>query len=44
MTKKRGNNEGSITYRKDGRYMAPYIVHTAQGPKRRILYSRSNNG
>ena len=31
MSKKRGNGEGSITKRKDGRWMARYTVHTAKG-------------
>jgi integrase len=38
---KRGNGEGSITHRKDGRWMARYTIHTAEGPKRRILYGRT---
>jgi integrase len=29
-----------ITKRKDGRYMARYTVHTADGPKRRTIYGR----
>lgn len=42
MAKKRGNNEGSITRRKDdGRWMARYTVHTAKGPKRKTLYGRT---
>ncbi len=40
MAKKRGNNEGSITKRGDGRYMARYTVHTADGPKRKTIYGR----
>ena len=39
--KKRGNSEGSIVYRSDGRYIARYTVHTAEGPKRRTLYGRT---
>ena len=31
MSRKRGNGEGSITKRKDGRWMARYTVHTAAG-------------
>ncbi len=38
MSKKRGNGEGSITKRKDGRWMARYTVPTAKGPKRRTVY------
>lgn len=41
MAKRRGNNEGSITKRSDGRYMARYTVQTAEGPKRRTLYGRT---
>jgi integrase len=38
---KRGNGEGSITKRKDGRWMARYTVQTAKGPKRRTLYGKT---
>ena len=41
MSKKRGNGEGSITKRKDGRWMARYTVHTAKGPKRRTVYGKT---
>jgi integrase len=42
VTKKRGNNEGSITRRKDdGRWMARYTVYTAKGPKRKTLYGKT---
>ena len=41
MSKKRGNGEGSITKRKDGRWMARFTVHTAKGPKRRHIYGRT---
>ena len=41
MAKKRGNGEGSVTKRKDGRWMARYIVHTPKGPKRRTVYGRT---
>ncbi len=41
MSKKRGNGEGSITKRKDGRWMARYTVHTVKGPKRRHVYGRT---
>jgi integrase len=34
---KRGNGEGSITRRKDGLYMARYMVQTATGPKRKTI-------
>jgi integrase len=41
LSRKRGNGEGSITKRKDGRWMARYTVHTAKGPKRRHIYGRT---
>ena len=41
MSKKRGNGEGSITKRKDGRWEARYTIHTSAGPKRRTLYGRT---
>ena len=41
MAKRRGNNEGSITKRSDGRYMARYTVQTAEGPKRKTLYGKT---
>ncbi len=38
MAKKSGGNgEGTIYRRKDGRYEARYIVHTANGPKRKAF-------
>jgi integrase len=41
VAKKRGNNEGSISRRKDGRWEARYTVHTAEGPKRKVLYGKT---
>ena len=41
MSKKRGNGEGSITKRDDGRWMARYTVRTINGPKRKIVYGRT---
>jgi hypothetical protein len=41
VSKKRGNGEGSITKRKDGRWMARYKVHTVKGPKRKHIYGRT---
>jgi integrase len=41
MSKKRGNGEGSITKRRDGRWMARYTVHTVKGPKRKHIYGRT---
>ena len=32
---KRGNGEGTITRRKSGGWMGQYLVHTAEGRKRR---------
>jgi integrase len=38
---KRGNGEGSINRRKDGGWMAQYVVHTAEGErKRRTIYGK----
>jgi integrase len=39
--KRRGNGEGTIYKRKDGRYEARYTVHTANGPKRRAIYGKT---
>ena len=41
MSKKRGNGEGSITKRDDGRWMARYTVRTIKGPQRRTVYGRT---
>jgi integrase len=41
LSGKRGNGEGSITKRKDGRWMARYTVPTAKGPKRRHVYGKT---
>jgi integrase len=41
VSKKRGNGEGSITKRNDGRWMARYTVQTAKGPKRKHIYGRT---
>jgi integrase len=38
---RRGNNEGSISRRKDGRWMGRYTVHTAGGPKQRAVYGKT---
>jgi integrase len=32
-----------ITKRKDGRYVGRYTVHTADGPKRKVIYGRKYN-
>lgn len=41
MAKKRGNGEGSISKRKDGRWWGRYTVHTLQGPKQRAVYGKT---
>jgi integrase len=41
VSKKRGNGEGSITKRDDGRWMARYTVRTIKGPQRRTVYGRT---
>src|SRR5829696_5859169 len=41
MARRRGNGEGSITRRKDGRWMGRYTIHTADGPKQRAVYGRT---
>src|SRR5215207_9410241 len=38
---RRGNGEGTITRRKDGRWEAKYTVHMGEGPKRRALYGKT---
>jgi integrase len=44
MAKRRGNNEGSITKRTDGRWMGRYTVQTATGAKRRVFYGKKTRG
>jgi integrase len=39
--RKRGNGEGSIYRRKDGRWVGQYLVYTNQGPKYRYIYDKS---
>ena len=41
MSKKRGNGEGSIHRRKNGGWCGQYVIHTAEGPKRRTLYGKT---
>jgi integrase len=41
MAKKRGNGEGSIYRRRDGRWVGQYLVHMAKGPKYRYLYGKT---
>ncbi len=38
---RRGNGEGSICRRKDGRWMGRYTVYTEGGPKQRAVYGRT---
>ena len=38
---KRGNGEGSIYRRKDGRWVGQYLVYTAEGAKYRYLYGKT---
>ena len=39
--KKRGNGEGSVFKRKDGRWCARYTVRTVEGLKRRDIYGET---
>ena len=41
VAKRRGNNEGSITKRKDGRWMGRYTVYAADGPKQKAVYGKT---
>src|SRR5437763_249138 len=38
---KRGNGEGSIYRRKDGRWVGQYTVYTAKGAKYRYIYGKT---
>ena len=38
---RRGNGEGTITRRKDGRWEVKYTVHKAEGMKRRAHYGKT---
>ena len=38
---KRGNGEGSIYRRKDGRWAGQHTIQTATGPKRKSVYGRT---
>ena len=38
---RRGNGEGSITRRKDGRWMGRYTVYTSNGPKQKAIYGKT---
>ncbi len=39
--KKRGNGEGSLTRRKDCRWMGRYTIYTMNGPKQKAIYGRT---
>jgi integrase len=41
MAGKRGNGEGSIYRRTDGRWVGQYLAHTAKWPKYRYLYGKT---
>jgi integrase len=41
MAKRRGNGEGSITRRKDGRWEARYTACMVSGPKRKVIYGKT---
>jgi integrase len=41
VAKRRGNGEGSIYQRKDGRWFGQYTVYTAKGPKYRYIYGKT---
>jgi integrase len=38
---RRGNGEGSIRRRRDGRWKGRYTVHTAQGRKQKTVYGKT---
>jgi integrase len=38
---RRGNGEGTITQRQDGRWEARYTLYTAEGQKRPVLYGKT---
>jgi integrase len=40
---KRGNGEGSISRRSTGGWMGQYVVHTADGRKRRTVYGKTRS-
>ena len=41
MSKKRGNGEGSIARRKDGRWWGRYYVYTPEGRKQKAVYGKT---
>jgi integrase len=38
---RRGNGEGTISRRKDGRWEGRYYIHTVDGPKRKVIYGKT---
>ena len=38
---KRGNGEGSVYQRKDGRWVGQYLVYLPSGPKYRYIYAKT---
>src|SRR5215210_1492056 len=40
---KRGNGEGSISRRKNGGWIAQYVVYTSSGRKRRTVYGKTRS-
>ena len=38
---RRGNGEGTMARRKDGRWMGRYTVYTAKGPRQRAVYGKT---
>jgi integrase len=43
MARRRGNGEGTITRRKDGRWETRYWVETPKGPKRKSVYGKTRS-
>ena len=43
MPRRRGNGEGTITRRKDGRWEGRYTLHRGTGPKREVLYGKTRS-
>src|SRR5215218_6072633 len=41
VARRRGNGEGTITRRKDGRWEARYTIDAETGPKRKVLYGKT---
>jgi integrase len=41
MASKRGNGEGSIYQRRDGRWVGQYLVYTDSGPKYHYIYGKT---